>query len=432
MIAPLRFKLLSFLGSLAVASSAIASEDPQARELDVINHELNSGLQALVTRVKADKISPPLIHSEWYVSESSQAPTGQLAFEQQKRQFGRRLLESIDRTSGEILAMTDSPSRERIATTLLDLGDWISERPGYGNMFITERCQDMATVPLAHLVADLRYPESKLDALTARLWTWVDFAKLAPDALNTELPQPIFAAGQGKTLEEVQEPLMRAYRQERTRVQEWVKANLVQWTIPDGKRVRESLPADLRFFCDDEVLGFHTTLELWDVKNHRRLVSGLGGVGVDQIRHFLLFRKKVGRFPTEAPAGWTPGNRFNPPVRAAFAEAWEPYRKDHGPIYDDATLVYTGVVTNTFCDRDTTAKRIQQAASATRPSPGRLPAGRGPGPTPRTNLLQQPGSAGGPPVTTRPSRTSAWLYGATKPASPPASRPDATAHGANH
>lgn len=380
MITPRRFKLLSFLGGLAIASSAIASEDPQARKLDVLNEGLNSGLQALVTRVKADKIPPPLIHSEWYVSESRQAPTGQLAFEQQNRQFGRRLLEALERTSDEILAMTDSPSRERIATTLLDLGDWISQRPGYGNMFIFERCQDMATIPLAHLVADLSYPEAKLDALTARLRTWVDFARMAPDALNSELPEPIFVVGQGKTLDEVQEPMMRAYRQERTRVQEWVKANLARWTIPDGKRVRESVPADLRFFCDDEVLGFHTTLELWDVKNHRRLVSGLGGVSVDQIQHFLLFRKKVGRFPTEPPTGWTPGNRFNPPVKAAFFEAWEPYRKDHGPIYDDAALVYMGVVTNTFYDRDTTSKRIQQAASAPRPASGRPPAGRGPGP----------------------------------------------------
>ncbi len=398
MITALPFKLVPALAILVSVNSAIAGEDPQARNLDVLNRELNSGLQALVTRAKADRIAPPLIHSEWYVSESGQAPTGQLAFEQQKRRFGRRLLEALDRTSDEILAMTDSPSRERIATTLLDLGDWISERPGYGNMFIFERCQDMATVPLAYLVADLGYPVSKLDAPTARLRTWVDFARMAPDALNSELPQPLFVAGQGKTLEEVQEPLMRAYRQGRVRVQEWVKANLARWTIPDGKRVRESLPADLRFFCDDEVLGFHTTLELWDAKNHRRLVSGLGGVSVDEIRHFLLFRKKVGRFPTEPPAGWTPGDRFDTPIRAAFDDAWEPYRKDHGPIYADAALVYTGVVTNTFYDRDTTAKRIQQAGSASRPASGRPPAGRGPGP----GTYQPPRSGSGGDLPSRP------------------------------
>jgi hypothetical protein len=426
MITAFPFKLVPALAILVSMNSAIAGEDSQIRTLDVLKHELGSGLQALVTRAKVDKIPPPQIHSEWYISEMPASQTDEIAFEHQKRQFGRRLLEVLEKTSDDILAMKDSSSRERIATTLLDLADWIVERPGYGNMFIFERCQDMATVPLAHLIADLTYPDSKLDALTARLRTWVDFARMAPDALNTELPEPMFAAGQGKTLDEVQEPLMRAYRQERTRVQEWVKANLARWTIPDGKRVRESLPGDLRFFCDDEVFGFHTTLELWDVKNHRRLVSGLGGVSVDQIRHFLLFRKKVGRFPTRPPAGWTPSNKFNPPVRAAFFEAWEPYRKDHGPIYDDAALVYTGVVTNTFYDRDTTAKRIQQAASASRPASGRPPAGRGPGP----GTYMPPGSAPGAglPTATGPAQKPDWTPSTITVNSQPASRPAFPVH----
>jgi hypothetical protein len=78
------------------------------------------------------------------------------------------------------------------------LSHWIVERPGYGNMFILERCEDMASVPLAHLVADLSYPETKLDELMSRLQTWAELGRVSVDALNTEAPQPVFAAGQGQ------------------------------------------------------------------------------------------------------------------------------------------------------------------------------------------------------------------------------------------
>jgi hypothetical protein len=393
----------------ALACSGAIYEDQQAAVLRTLDRELSLGLQAFITRARADKLPSPQIHSQWYVGESGQVPAGRLAFEQQKRQFGRSLLEVLDRTSGEILAMQDSASRERIAMVLLDLGDWISEQPGYGNMFIFERCQDMATVPLAHLVADLTYPESKLDALTARLRTFEDFARMAPDALNSELPKPLFVAGQGKTLKEVQEPLMRAYGGGRTRVREWVKANLARWTIPEGKGVREALPAEMRFFCDDDMpISFGTTLEWWDVKFHSRLVLGLGGGNANAVRSFLLFRKKVGAFPTQPPSWWKPGDAlFDTPIKAAFDQAWEPYRKDLGPVYGTAANVYIAVTNNTYYDRDSQYRRLREAGR--RPGPG-------------AHVPPQFAPPGGAPITTRPWRTSAWLYGTTTPASQPASR----------
>ncbi|MBN2560466.1 MAG: hypothetical protein JXQ75_06010, partial [Phycisphaerae bacterium] len=377
MVKPLRFGLLSFLASLATEPSAIAGEDPQTRSLDILDQELNSELQALITRAKTDNIPPPQIRSDWYVSESGQVPAGILALERQKRQFGRKLLDVLDKTSDEILAMNDSPSRERIAITLLDLGDWIVERPGYGNVFIFERCQDMATVPLAHLIADLNYPEGKLDALTARLRVPADIGNLSAEALNSESPGTIFTPGQSGNVSEVQKPLAQAWGAGFKRARDALKAGGARRNIPEGKDIRATLPADLQFFCDDEILGYHTTIELWDVKNHHRLALGfLGWVNADQIRHFLLFRKKVGTFPPTPPVGWTPVDRFDTPTKAAFDAAWEPYRRDFGPVYSPAASVYTAVITNTFYDQDTTAKRIQKAASASRPASGRPPAGR--------------------------------------------------------
>jgi hypothetical protein len=396
-----RIFLLPLVGFL-IPSAASALENDEASVLIVLNRELAAGLSSLVAYIKAQHVPPPAIHSEWYVRESGQVPADRTDVELRKRQWGRRLLELLERTAEENLAMSDTATRERAANLLLDLGDWIVGKPEYGNLFILQRCQDLATVPLAHLTADLSYPEPKLDELAGRLRTGAALSRLCVDALNAEAPAPIFVAGEGSTFADVQRPLQRAWDKGVREIMAWQDASGRLAVGPPSRELRQLLAAELKFYCDDEIVGETTTRERWDVKFHSRLVLGLGGVNAVNLRHFLLFRKKVGRFPTEPPSWWTP-RRGAPetPIDAAFREAWRPFRIELGPIGSPA-LVYVEVTTNTFYDEDTRHKR---------PREGTLP--------PNIGL---PSSPRGP--MTRPARRSAWLeLPATRPATQPATRP---------
>lgn len=382
------------------------TQDNAASDLKTLNRALDAGLPSFVAEVKADKLTPPQIHSEWYVSEIPPSQTDRIALERQKRQFGARLLEVLDRTSEEILGLKDSPSRERIATTLLDLGDWIAERPGYGNAFIFDRCQDMATVPLAHLVADLSYPEARLDRMTARLRNWADMGRMLADALNSELPQPVFTAAQGKTVSEVQKPLGQAWAAGIRRAHEWLKASGSKRDIPVGEDVRATLPPDLRFFCDD--MGIDgTTSERWGYKGHGVLALGLARMNVRHLESFALFRKKVGKFPTEPPSWWKPGDTFfDTPIKAAFDQAWEPYRKELGPVYGTAASVYITVNNNTFFDVDTQTRnrhlrRAQWDAARGAPPSSGAPLTR---PAGRSIRIELPGTRPASQPTTRPAK----------------------------
>ena len=103
------------------------------------------------------------------------------------------------------------------------------------------------------------------------------------------------------------------------------------------------------------------------------MVGGARGVNIRHVQAFLLFREKVGHFPTkpvfteeqikrrekfiaeEAKRGVLIGrleDGFNSPVTAAFCLAWEPYRSEYGPIYDTAALVYEQVKSGQFLDED--------------------------------------------------------------------------------
>jgi hypothetical protein len=401
-----RLFLLPLVG-LLIPSPASAVENDEASVLIVLNRELDAGLSSLVACIKAEHVPPPAIHSEWYVRESGRVPADRTDVELRKRQCGRRLLELLDRTSEENLATMDTVARERAANLLLDLGDWIAGEPRYGNLFILQRCQDLATVPLAHLATDLSYPESKLDALANRLRTWAELSRLCADALNAEAPAPVFVAGEGSTFADVQRPLERAWDKGVRQIMAWQEASGRLAIGPPSRTLRAALPAELKFYCDDDLFGESTTRERWDVKFHSGLVLGLGGVNAENLRRFLLFRKKVGRFPTEPPSWCKPGRGSREtPIEAAFEAAWRPFRMELGPIYGRAARVYVEVTTNTFYDEDTRHRR---------PREGTLPPNVGLRSSPRGPL-------------TRPARRSAWIELAvtrptTRPTTQPATKP---------
>ena len=373
-----------------MASSIAAAQSKDEQSLAKLSRELDAGLYSFVSRVKVERLPSPQIHSAWYVSELPKQQVGKSDWERQKRQFGRRLVETLEQTSKDVLELKDAAGRERAAAMLLDLSEWIAQTPGYGNMLLFNRCQDMATVPLAHLIADLSYPEAKLDAFMARLRTWEDMVGMSADALNSELPVPIFVAGKGSdsaemqrpvevstwhNLDEVRRPIKMTWQTGASQVYTWVKENLPQYTMSRGEKVRQALPANLRFYCDDELFGPEagTTLRRWEVKFHTGFVAGLGGWNPNHIRYLLLFRKKVGKFPAEPPAWWKPGDRsLDTPVKAAFEQAWQPFRMQFGPIYAAAALVYEEVASNTFYDQDTRDNRLQQALTS-HPTTGSAP-----------------------------------------------------------
>ncbi len=372
-------RFVSALAMFLAGTSPAAGQKVGPSRLQELRAGLKGGVREFAAYVKRTRAAAPLIHSRWYVETMLREPPARLAYERAKREFGRRLLVALDECAGEMLRLDDSPKREVAAEMLLDLRDWTAGRPGYGNMLLLHRCQDIALVPLAHLIADLNFPVRTLDQLVGRLMTLPDQRKLNAEVLNTESPRGVrfepgsdrmpakwarafrYLTPEERRAEAMRIPMMRTWRAGWRRIIEWRRGQgdklPVLWL--KGSSHRAKLPKDLQFFCDDNKrLDPFTTAKQWDAKRHYRLLLGLGAYSDRRsVESLLLFRKKVGYFPTRPPAGSMVDSFIKDPIERAFDAAWNPYNSKYGPIYGSAALLYKEVRSNTFCDYDTRRRK---------------------------------------------------------------------------
>jgi len=369
--------LLSALVFLAPAVFGADKEIEQAQRLTTFAQK---GPAALLEYIRETGESAPLIYSQWYVDRLAAKNPKKAQTEQARREFGRVVLQSLEDIAPTLRSPADAQTRQEAATMLLDLADWFGEQPGYGNALLFSRLQDLATVPLAYLIADLSYPETNLVAMTARLVEFPDEVKRNAQVLNIEAPEPIFdvpstaksSVGVWKVMERakiadsVVNPLERAWHRKVTDIRKWQKEHGKQSGLPEGKRQRDAVPEAWAFFVDDEYGAEapkpFTTLNQWDGKYHRRLFLGLGGHNISDVKAFLLFRQKVGRFPTDPPSWWKPGDgAFPTPTIAAFREAWTPFRSEYDVQYAPASRVYDAIQSNSFYDEDTRKAKYQES-----------------------------------------------------------------------
>lgn len=354
-------RIMTSFGALIAFAAVAGASDKALEEVRAMTEAAEQGTEVLHQYIRDGRVSAPTIYSQWYVDRLVEKRSRRAELEQARRDFGKAVLVALERTAVENLNKAESERRERAALMLLDLADWFGEAVGYGNAFVFKRCQDMATVPIAHLIGDLAFPEEKAAVLVSRLVPFPEDVKRNARVLNQEGPSGLFVPGRG-TADHVLWPLERAWATKRAEIRKWQKEHgkRVHWA---GKQVREELPEEYQFFCDDDLSRApkpFTTLAQWDRKYHRRLLLGLEGHNIRKVKHLLLFREKVGRFPTKAPSWWKPGNRdFTTPVHVAFDDAWEPYRKEYGPIYGSAAEVYNALQSNTFYDGDT--RRVKRS-----------------------------------------------------------------------
>ncbi len=181
--------LLSALVCLAPAVFGADKEIEQAQRLMTVAQK---GPAALLEYTRETGESAPLIYSQWHVDRLATKNPKKAETEQARREFGRVVLQSLENMAPALRSSADAQTRQEAVATLLDLADWFGEQPGYGNARLFSRLQDLATVPLAYLVADLSYPETNLVAMSARLVDFPEEVKRNARVLNTESPESIF------------------------------------------------------------------------------------------------------------------------------------------------------------------------------------------------------------------------------------------------
>lgn len=369
---------------LAMSANLLATENQTDTErLKVLQQSLQQqGLVGLLATAQQQGTPAPLIYSQWWVdliTDPKQKPV-----EQQQRELGRQIALKLDEEAQRLPKLTTAKDREAALKFLLDLTDWLAASHGYGNLFLLNRSQNLAAVPLAYLTAELSYPANQIEIWLSRFKGIQNQIAVRIEVLNRELGKEYFKDRE-YNVSGAKKRLWESYGGEETFKTNGLEyfwseglkvivaqrtAKKLKWPFPEATD-RPSLPKQEAFFVDDEYAELeapHTTTNLWDSKHHHRILGGLGGEGLlKDIRYLLLFRQQVGHFPTKPPAWWKEGDSsYYSATDAAFSIAWHPFRGKYGnpPPESIAARLYERIQRGEIRDDDSEEIRSFNASKA--------------------------------------------------------------------
>lgn len=335
------------------------------------------GLSALLSVARQHQWQAPRMPSQWRVEHrSGKDERGKVDLA--GREFGRKLAIQLDAVAPVVQELAPGEELNRQANLLCDLSDWCATTPGYGNLFLAQRCLDLAAVGLARLTASLEFPLAGCEKLAARMtpaWMGVEARALT---LNDEAGTNLFAvSGTQAEMEKTWGSggfLTREKQSGRTRPEGQAPGR--------GFIETPALKANLDFFERDEPgEGPLTLVHSWDARRYERIVNGLELQNVSKALALLKFRSVVGRFPenpefseeqlrrheqavAEAAKHGIRVSRMDegqPSGKAAFEQAWDQRpNKDaqSHTLYASAWQAYIEVKTGQFLDQDTRAERM--------------------------------------------------------------------------
>ena len=342
--------LKTMLCSALVASLPIQSisgelnyeEEMKLLEVQVKNLD-EVGLWGFFDTAQSNQWAAPKIHSQCWVDW---LPTDQeklKRLERGRRDFGLGIVKAVEREALHTLLPTSTVERANQATRLLNFSDWVGKPDGYGNLAIKRRVDNLACIPIGHLVANLDYPMEKIEALFARFETEGGWLRMQRNVLNEESPHKYDA----RTKDELAVQWHGYFRKAAFAFKE------AKGRYPYNHSESLELPREISFYCEDETSPPPQTLATkWNTKRHYIFcVMGYEDTITERVKNFLLFRKTIGRFPEKPsrPLGLFKGEE----IREAFYEAWMPHEKKYSKKGSGAARSFTDIQRNAFMDYDT-------------------------------------------------------------------------------
>lgn len=380
-------KFITILCLVACISSSVCAAD--LAELERI-HELDAALQKggtaeLIATVQQRQLKAPRVPSKWSVEKRSSSEDHR-RIDLAGREFGRKLAVHLDAVASSLQTLPPGDELNRQAHLLCELSDWCASTTGYGNLFLAQRCLDLAAVGLAHLTASLDFPLAECEKLAARMSPpWMSVETRAR-TLNDEAGTNLFAvSGTQAEMEKTWGSGGFLMREKRSGI-----------SRPQGKEQGRgfvespTIKNNLDFFEDDDEppAAPLTLVRSWDSKRYERIVNGLELQNINKALALLKFRSVVGRFPEKAEFsdeqlqqhekavaeaakyGLTVSrmDEGQPSGKAAFAQAWG-QRPDKNPrdhtLYASAWQAYSEIKSGQFVDQDTREERTATQVTAT-------------------------------------------------------------------
>lgn len=390
------FQILAVVLGVGIVS-AQSDTNNELKRIAAMNAALDDGgIAGLLGKANEQSWKAPRIPSQWHVEHVSKSE--QKLVDLAAREFGKRLAKSLEK---EALSMQRLPAGNPLSKQtelLLGLSEWCAATEGYGNLFLAQRCLDLAAVGVARLAANLDFPIERVESLLARTNpAWMS-AEVNLRVLNQDAGALIFTSPNRDEMERILGA--GRIRMRMARIPD-VKADMesrkIAQTLPNLKAINDNLS----FFegVESSQVRPFTLVNLWDHNWHTGIIIGLELQSIQKAKYLKEFRKAIGSFPEKpvftekqlrerergaaeaAKAGLKVTNMedtYSSPMAAAFALAWKSYLETTGEdlgklpssrynLDTGAYQAYDEVQRGVFFDRDTANMKQYESLTKTNP-----------------------------------------------------------------
>ena len=310
------------------------------------------GVETFFSEARKANVSPPRIHSKYWVDTLLEDEQEKRRLEYAYRDFGLELAKQLGDKAIDIYDHPHPAAETNRLGWLLDVAEWLNAPGGYGNYRIKRRLRYISGVVLARVITDDSVP---LDEIGKQLERIIDEKQ---DAI--ERADVLFEESRGEM--DVRDMASRFSNDGDFEIP-WsvgLRAAYRHFGSMDclfkygqcRNRVNTE-KTKYSFFCEDKELPrVRSVVNTWDYKQHyTTCIHQGGGLNMDTLRNLYLFRKIVGRLPSIPNSG--DEYHDHDATVAIFKEVWRPYEQQYGRIGGGAGSYYYLVTHNKLMDFET-------------------------------------------------------------------------------
>lgn len=146
------------------------------------------GAYAFVTNRETTPAIAPRIHSQYWVDGLPKANIEQIAYEQEKRDFGLDFVGELEKLALLDIPLDDIDALERHAGQLLTIAEWLKTERGYGNQILKKWSEHIAMSSAGGMAVNPGCMTNRVFGLISRVDTLQNDAARRVDILNEESP----------------------------------------------------------------------------------------------------------------------------------------------------------------------------------------------------------------------------------------------------
>lgn len=266
-------------------------------EMKVLRSELaRQGAYAFVTNRTTTPPIAPHIHSQCWVDWLPKTNVEQIAYEQEKRDFGLDFFVEIESLALPGLSLGNIDDLEKHADRMLTIAEWLKTADGYGNHVLKTWSEGIALSALGGMAVNPRCDTNRVLKLIARLDCLQKNIARRVAILNEESPHR-YKMPQCSTYNEAAKDLERQCHSHKLNTWKYYGQKDKRRNFTFDK-VKDDPPEYAFYVPERPAEGSDSIRSEWQIKNHEVVcIYGQECDMADQIVQILRYRTLIGDIP---------------------------------------------------------------------------------------------------------------------------------------